>query len=304
MKAKELGALFALAALWGASFLFMRIAAPLIGPLLTIQGRVTIGALVLFPIVWMTKTSLEVSGRWKQFVVLGALNSAIPFSLFAVATLHVNASMAAILNSLAPLFAALILWIWKKERLSPRKWAGILMGIAGVVLLAGWSPVSLTWEVLISIGLCVIATICYGIAGIYAKDTFAGVPPLSVTVGQLFGASLFLSPFTLWDLSSSATVSVSPVALWSVLGLAVLCTSVAYLFYFYLIERAGPAKALSVTFLIPLFGIVWGAIFLQEKITGGMILGLVVILGSIFLISDLPLPSVQKKHVAGAGSDC
>lgn len=294
MNTKDIGALFALAALWGASFLFIRIASPAIGPLLTIQGRVSIAAIALLIYMLMIGQSTQFKKRWKQYLIIGALNAAIPFTLIAFAALHLNASMSAIINSMTPLFTALVVWGWMKEKMNKKKWLGILTGISGVIILVGWSPIPLTSEVVMAIILSVLSTVAYSFAGVYAKQNFSGVPPLSVAYGQQLGAALLLIPFTLFNLPES-TSDISPIAAFSVLGLALLCTAVAYLLYFYLIESVGPTKTLSVTFLIPLFGMVWGAVFLNEQVTAGMLIGLIVILSSIFLILDIQILRVAKK---------
>jgi drug/metabolite transporter (DMT)-like permease len=288
MKLKETGALFALAALWGASFLFIKIAAPVIGPLVTIQGRVTIAGVALFIFVLGTGRRADLKKWWKQYLILGALNAAIPFTLIASAELRLNASMAGILNSLTPLFTALIAWGYMKEKLTIKKWTGIVTGIVGVAILVGWSPLPLTKEVLVSICLSVLSTISYGFAGVYAKKAFSGVAPLSLATGQQLGAAVILLPFTVFNLPSS-TASFSSHVILSVAGLAIFCTAIAYQFYFYLIANVGPTKTLSVTFLIPFFSMLWGIVFLNEKITFGMVIGLIVILGSVLFISDIPL---------------
>ncbi|MGC5326153.1 DMT family transporter [Brevibacillus sp. SYSU BS000544] len=300
MKSKDVLALFGLAALWGASFLFIRIASPVIGPFLTIQGRVSIAGFVLLLIIWMTKQSAGFRARWKQYLIIGALNAAIPFTLIAFAALHLNASLSAILNSMTPLFTALVAWLWLKERLTPRKWIGIALGMIGVIVLVGWSRVPFTQEVFLSIGLCTLSTISYSFAGVYAKKAFVGVPALSVAMGQQMGAAALLFPLTIMFLPAAAA-PVPSLVIYSVLGLALLCTAIAYLLYFYLIANVGPTKTLSVTFLIPLFGMLWGVIFLQEPITSGMIAGLAIILCSILFISDIPLhlERSERQKVAG-----
>lgn len=204
--------------------------------------------------------------------------------------------MSAILNSLTPLFTALVVWGWMKETLSIQKWFGIVVGIIGVGILVGWSSLPFTSKTIIAIGLSILSTISYGFAGVYAKKTFAGVPPLALATGQQAGAAVILLPFTFMHLPNS-TDSISTVVVLSVVGLALFCTAIAYLLYFYLIESVGPTKTLSVTFLIPVFGIIWGMIFLHEKLTNGMIIGLTIILSSVFLISDvqLKMPTLGKK---------
>lgn len=293
MKIKDVFALIGLAALWGASFLFIRIAAPVFGPVMTIEGRVTIAALALIMFFVITKKTFDFNKWWKQYLIIGALNAAIPFTLIATSALHLTASISSILNSLTPLFTALIVWGWMKETLSTRKWIGILVGVVGVILLVGWSTIPFTKESIIAIGLAVLSTISYGIAGVYAKKTFTGVTPLSLAAGQQIGAAILLLPFTFFNIPNS-TSSFSIIPVLAVVALALFCTAIAYLLYFYLIENVGPTKTLSVTFLIPVFGIIWGVLILNEKITIGMIAGFIVILGGVFLISDIRLPSKTK----------
>jgi drug/metabolite transporter (DMT)-like permease len=294
MKFIDIGALFGLAALWGASFLFIRIASPVFGPFLTIQGRVTIAAAALLIFLLITRKPLHLKQKWRQYLLIGALNAAIPFTLIATAALYLPASMSAILNSLTPLFTAIVIWGWMKEKLSARKWLGTVVGVIGVVTLVGWSHLPITKEIIFAIVLSIISTISYGFAGVYAKKNFAGVPVLSLAVGQQLGAAILLLPFTLTQLPYS-TSQVSGVAVYAVMALALFCTAIAYLLYFYLINSVGPTKTLSVTFLIPVFGIIWGYFFLQEEITIGMLIGLVVILGSVYLISDVQIKTFKVK---------
>jgi drug/metabolite transporter (DMT)-like permease len=294
MKTKDIAALFGLAALWGASFLFIRIASPAIGPFPTIQGRLTIAAVALLIYIYMIGKSTGWGQLWKQYLIIGALNAAIPFTLIATASLHLNASMLAIINSMTPLFTALVVWGWMKEKLSTRKWIGISVGIIGVAILVGWSPIPFTSEVIIAILLSILSTVSYGFAGVYAKKSFGGVPPLSVAFGQQMGATLLLIPFTLFNIPKTTSV-ITPIVALSVVGVALFCTAIGYLLYFYLIASVGPTKTLSVTFMIPMFGMIWGVVFLNEQITLGMIVGLLVILSSIFLISDIKNNQIKKK---------
>jgi drug/metabolite transporter (DMT)-like permease len=296
MNTKEISALFLLAALWGASFLFMRIASPVIGPVLTIELRVLIAGLVLLLYVWMFKKSIELKAYWKQYLIVGALNAAIPFTLIAAATLHLPASVAAILNSTTPLFTALVSRWFLHEPLYAKKWIGIGLGIVGVFALVGWSPVPLSMQTVFSALLSILAAFSYGCGGVYAKKAFTGVSSLSLSIGQQLGAAFVLIPLTVFYIP---TKPVSPVVVYSVLGLAVFCTAIAYLFYFYLLANAGPTKTLSVTFLVPVFGVIWGMIFLHEKITIGMLGGLAIILTSIFLLSDVKITVKRQEYIKG-----
>lgn len=296
MKMKDMGAMLGLAALWGASFLFIRIASPAVGPLFTIQGRVTMAGMALLLFIWLTKRSTHVRKWWKQYLIIGTLNAAIPFTFIATAELHLNAAMGSILNSLTPLCTALVAWGWMKEGFTVRKWIGMGTGMVGVIILVGWSPIPFTKDVFLAICLSILSTVSYGFAGVYAKKTFTGVSPLSLAAGQQIGAAVVLLPFTL-VFAPASHVNVSSIVIVSILGLALLCTSVAYLLYFSLIESVGPTKTLSVTFLVPVFGIMWGVLFLHETLSLSMIAGLLFILGSVFLISDISVkPAVQKRQ--------
>ncbi|MFD2618106.1 DMT family transporter [Terrilactibacillus laevilacticus] len=297
MKIRDLCAMFGLAALWGASFLFMRIAAPVLGPILTIESRVSIAAIALIIYIIFIHHSIQLKKWWKEYLIIGTLNAALPFTLIATAELHLNASMSSILNSLTPLCTALVVWIWLKEKLTLKKWSGIFVGIIGVIILVGFSPIEFTKINILSIGLSVLSTVCYGISGVYAKKTFTHVPPLSLAIGQQLGAAIVMIPFSLIFVPES-TRAISTVIVFSIIGLAIFCTSIAYLLYFYLLNRVGPTNTLSVTFLIPVFGMIWGSLFLHEIITLNMIIGLLIILASILLIYEVPLKITRtQKHI-------
>ncbi|WP_043931743.1 DMT family transporter [Bacillus sp. EB01] len=286
MNTKDIGVLFALAALFGSSFLFVRIASPVIGPYLTSQGRVSFGAMALLILVFIIGKPTHFKQRWKQYLIIGALNSAIPFTLVSLASLHLNASLLAIINSMTPFFTALVAWAWMKEQLTPKKLIGIFLGIIGVTITVGWSPVQLTFDVIIASLCSLFSTVAYGFGGVYAKKTFRNSTPLPIAFGQLVGATLLLFPLTAATLPDTFP-AISPVVASSLIGLGVFSTALGYLLYYYLIASVGPTKTVTVTFLIPLFGMVWGVIFLKEQITSGMIVGLFIILSSLFLISDI-----------------
>ncbi|RHW42821.1 DMT family transporter [Neobacillus notoginsengisoli] len=286
MKLKELAVLFTLAALFGSSFLFVRIASPAIGPFLTSQGRVTFGALGLLAIVLLFRKSVDFRLRWKQYFIIGALNSAIPFTLVSLAAIHLNASLLAIINAMVPFFTAIAVWAWLKEKLVFAKGLGIVLGLIGVVITVGWSPVEPSLEVFLASLCSLLSTVSYAFGGVYAKKTFRNCSPLAVTTGQLVGATLLLIPITLVGFPEQ-TLNITPAVLPAVLGVALFSTALGYLLYYYLIEHVGPTKTVTVTFLIPPFGMIWGAIFLDEQITPGMIAGLLIILGSLALITGI-----------------
>lgn len=266
-----------LAALWGASFLFMRQAAVAFGPLATAGLRVAVASVVLLPI-------LIASGHWRalrnhagRILFVGLLNAGIPFGLFAYAVLSISTGLTAILNATVPLFGALVAWVWLGER--PGRWRalGLALGFLGVVLLS-WNKASFTpggtgWAVLA----CLAATTLYAIAASYTKRYLMGIPPMATATGSQFGATLGLLLPTWWSWPAQP----APLSAWAaVLAAGVLCTALAYLLYFRLIEAAGPAKTLTVTFLIPVFAVAYGALLLGEAITPWMVgCGAVILVG-------------------------
>ena len=275
MKVRDLLDFTLLAALWGASFLFTRIAAPAFGPLAIADLRTAIAALVLLSLlIWRGGVS-ELAPNALRFVLLGAFNSAIPFTLFAYAAPSITAGLASILNATVPLFGALVAWLWLRERLTPVQWFGLAIGFAGVLWLsagsASFKPGGSGWA--ITAGL--LASVSYAISGSLVKRYFAQVRPLAVATGSQIAASTLLLPITLFYLPPVMPSSLDWLAL---LALGVFCTGLAYALYFRLIARVGPTKTMAVTFLIPAFAILWGVLFLAESVTWVMLSGCAVIL--------------------------
>jgi drug/metabolite transporter (DMT)-like permease len=288
VKALDLAELMALAALWGASFLFMRIAAPEFGPVALTALRVAGATLFLLPLLAWRGQLGALRAHGKAIGVVGLVNSALPFALFTLAALALNAGLSSILNSTAPLWGALIAWLWLGERLTPSRVAGLAVGFVGVLFLA-WDKASLQpgehgVSAGLAIGACLLATLCYGFAAHYTRRALQGVSPLAVAAGSQLAATLVLAlpAATAWP----ARVP-SAAAWWALGALALLCTGVAYLLYFRLIARIGASRAISVTFLIPVFGVLWGALFLGESVTGTMLLGCAVILLGTALVTGV-----------------
>jgi drug/metabolite transporter (DMT)-like permease len=275
MRSRDFTDLVLLAALWGGSFLFTRMAVPAFGPFALAEIRVAIAALMLLPLLAWRSGIAELSARPAQFVLLGAINTALPFALFAYAALSITAGMASILNATVPLFGALVARVWLRDRLLPLQWLGLVVGMAGVWWLsanqASFSVGGSNWA--IAAGLA--ASLSYAVSASLVKRRFSGVPSLAVAAGSQLTAALLLAPFAFayWPLEPISTGD------WAAaIALGVLCTGLAYLLYFRLIERAGPARALTVTYLIPGFAMLWGALFLDERITPAMLAGCAVIL--------------------------
>lgn len=276
-----------LAALWGASFLFMRLGAAEFGALPTAGLRVALAALFLLPLFLIKGVWADFRKRAQLILFVGLLNSGIPFALFSYAVLHIPTGLTSILNATVPLSGALVAWLWLKDRPGGSRMLGLAIGFAGVTLLViGKSGFSATGVVsdgpvahtLIAMGACLLATLFYGIAASFTKRYLTGAHPLATATGSQIGAALGLAIPTvlLWP---SQPVSASA---WSaVAAVALLCTAIAYILFFHLIEKAGPSRALTVTFLVPVFALVYGAVFLGEIITPWMIgCGLVIVCGT------------------------
>lgn len=273
-----------LAAIWGSSFLFTRIAAVEFGVMPTAFLRVLIAALFLMPfLMW--------SGHWPAFkkragpiMFVGMLNSGIPFALYSYAVMSITTGLSAILNATVPLFGAIVAWLWLKDKPTNSRIMGLVIGFIGVALLAGdqasFKPGGSGWAILA----CLVATTCYAISASYTRKYLMGVPPMATSTGSMIGAALGLSVPALLSWPSS----VPSLQAWgSVLFVAILCTGVAYVLYFRLIEAAGPSKTLTVTFMIPVFAIVYGVLFLGEELTLWMIVCACVIICGTALATGL-----------------
>lgn len=283
MNAKDGAALLILSAIWGGAFLFIRIAAPVLGPVALVELRVGIAGIVLLLYVLATRKRLGLA-RWRQYLMVGILNSAIPFVLISTAELHLTAGLAAILNATSPLFGAIVAALWIKEALTARKVVGLLLGLAGVAVLVGWSPIPFSAIIALSIAASLTAAFFYGLAGVYTKVNTQGASPLALATCSQVGAALFLAPFTL--AAPPRHTPAFPVIL-AVLTLGILCTAVAYLLYFRLIANIGPTRALTVTFLVPFFGVFWGIVFLREPLTWSTILGFAIILSGTGFVTGI-----------------
>ena len=280
MSPADLARLLALAALWGGSFAFIRVAAPVVGPLWLAESRVALAFVVLLLLALSRGEVPALRERWRDFMVIGVVNSALPFALFCFAGQYIAASTAAILNATSPFFGALAAALWIKEPLPLPKLLGMALGLAGVVLLVGWRAEPMTGLALAAVFECLAASLCYGIASVYAKVRMTGVPSFSTALFSQLAAAIVLAPalpFAPMQGPMTATVAAN------VLALAVGSTAIAYLLYFKLIANIGPARALSVTFLIPLFGVLWGYLFLDEPLTVNMLMGGSLILGGTWL---------------------
>jgi drug/metabolite transporter (DMT)-like permease len=290
-----------LAALWGASFLFMHLGAAEFGALPTAGLRVSLAALFLLPVFLVKGVWASFKDRAGKILLVGLLNSALPFMLFSYAVLHIATGLTAILNATVPLSGALVAWFWLKDKPDGSRILGLVIGFLGVALLVlGKSGFDVPFSgnsgsagsTLIAMGACLLATLCYGLAASFTKRYLAGAQPLATAAGSQIGASLALALPMIWLWPAQ---SVSQTAWLAVAAVALLCTSVAYILFFHLIERTGPAKALTVTFLVPVFAMLYGAVFLNESITAWtMGCGVVILAGTALSTGMLRLKALLK----------
>lgn len=259
-----------LAAIWGASFLFMRVGSPEFGPVLFMALRTLIASLFLLPLVFLHKQHTSFSGNWRKIFIGSIFNTSIPFVLFGYATLQLSAGVTSILNATTPMFAAMVAFFWFKDKLNKASILGLIVGFFGVYLLM-FDKISASNNAIILPTIAVlIATLCYGIGANYTKHYLADIKPLTLAAGSQITASIVLLPIALFFLPEHLP---SIEAINAVILLGILCTGIAYVLFFRLIANLGPAKAVSVTYLIPAFGLFWGYLFLHEQITPWIIIG-------------------------------
>ena len=273
-----------LAAIWGASFLFMRTTSAEFGPVLLITLRTGIAALVLLPVLLAKRQLNTVVKNWRIISVIGLTNTAIPFCLFSYSTLYLGAGYASVLNATAPMFGALIAFYWLRDRLLRIAVVGLVIGFVGVVVLSLSRQHSGTATAWLPILAALAATSLYGLAACVAKRYLQGVNALAITTGSQVVAAITLAPLSLFFWPDEMPSSDS---WWQVVALGVLCTALAYILYFRLIANIGSAKAITVAYLVPVFGVLWGIIFLAERLNLGMWIGASLILLGVALTSGL-----------------
>jgi len=278
-----------LSALWGASFLFMQLGAAEFGALPTAGVRVVVASVFLLPLLLMRGLWAALVRHRGKLFFLGMLNSGLPFASISFALLSISTGLSSLLNATVPLFGALVAWVWLKDRPHGLKIVGLLIGFVGVAMLA-WGKASFKpdayglssgWAVVA----CLFACLCYGISASFTRRYLSGVPSLVIATGSQMGAALGLLVPTLWLWPAQNPGAQAWLAL---LAVGVLCTGIAYVLFFRLIEKIGAAGSLTVTFLIPVFAVIYGAIFLGESVTLWMLLCAAIILCGTALSVDLP----------------
>ena len=284
MRGADLVRLVALAAMWGASYLFMRYAVPSFGPVPLIELRVVVAGVALLLFLKATGGVVGWRKHWRAFLFVGAVGLAAPFVLIAKALATIDASTAAILNALSPLFATLVAAVWIRDPITPTKMTGIALCLAGTAVLVGWTPRPMTGAELLAAGMSIAATALYGYTIVFTKVHLKDASPIGNSVGTLLMAAIALAPFVPFAHGEAA---ITPLAWAAALGLAIVSTTFAFILYYRLIADVGPVKAITVTLLVPIFGMLWGVIFLGEPLTAGRVAGCAIILAGCSLILGL-----------------
>jgi drug/metabolite transporter (DMT)-like permease len=281
--------LFVLAAIWGASFIFMRLLVGELGPFVTALLRTMIAGVVLVAAFSALRLNMDWRRNLRHYLIVGAVNSALPFVLFSYAALHIPAAVSSVANALTPVWGAVFAALLLREPLTRRKAVGLSLGVAGVALIAfrgGAGGITSMETTVLPVLACVLASVSYGFSGSYIKRWASHIPSRAMTAASLLCAGLLLMPLALLNPPPAQEISAG---IWLLAAaFSLLCSAVAYLIYFRLIATAGVTRTLSVTLLIPVFAFFWGYLFLDE------VIGLVVIAGAVLVIAGTTI-------IAGSG---
>jgi drug/metabolite transporter (DMT)-like permease len=298
MHTRDLAWLVTIGAIWGISFLFIRVAAPEFGAVALIEVRVVLAGLVLLPIALYRGELAEIKHHWRPIVWMGILHYAVPFTLFAWSMLTLTGGYTSIINACSPLFATIVAWLWLGKRPQRGEFIGMVVALIGVVLLV-WNSLALgdgptALAILAAFG----GAACYGLAAVLARKSLSGVKPTAVSAGSMIAAATLLLPATFWLWPEPAPSA----AAWSVAAaLGVFCTALAFVLYFRLIANVGPTRAITVTFLVPVFAVVFGAILIGEAISFSMIVGgLVILFGTSIALGLVNLEGLANRREQGA----
>jgi drug/metabolite transporter (DMT)-like permease len=273
-----------LAAIWGSSFIFMKIGGAEFGPVLFMAIRTLVASLFLLPLIFIYKQHKNLQGYRTKIFVMSLFSTTIPFVLFGWATLTLSAGITSVLNATTPMFGAIVAFLWLKDKLSTSAFIGLFVGFIGVYFLMFDKLTGQSNNIILPTLAVMLASFCYGVSANFTKRYLNGVKPLVLATGSQLSATAVLLPLSLFFLPNKVP---SHDAFLSVILLGVICTGFAYLLFFRLITTLGPTKAISVTYLIPAFGLFWGVVFLNEVISSWMIFGCCLILTGVALTTGL-----------------
>jgi len=280
MRRADATRLVLLAALWGASFLFMRIVAPVLGPLITADARILLAAAALAIFYRIVRFDSRWRQWWPEYAIVGSMNTALPFLLYAYAAVHVPAGLSAVLNATAPMWGALLAAALLGEPLRLKRSVGLVLGVVGVALVTRPEP-GIDYPPL-AVAAALGGALCYAVAGVYLKRRAQGAPSRGLALGTQLAAGIMIAPFAAF---SAPLGAVTPGVIAALVAMALLSGALAYVLYFRLIADVGPIRSLTVTYLIPVFGVLFGALFLGESITAWTLAGgTLVILGTVFVL--------------------
>lgn len=284
MRPIDFAGVVALGALWGASFLFMRVASPEFNPIPLADLRVIIGGLLLLAVALPAGIRLDFRSRWRQYLVLGTMNTAVPYTMISAAATQLPASLSSILIATTPVFAAIVGWLWLSDPLTGQQVAGVVLGLAGVALLVGWTPLDLSVPVILSIAGVIGAALCYGFCSHYSVRALRSGAGMEIPIMQQLTAAAILLPFSLATVPETRP---SGEAILSVVALGLFTTGIAVLLFFRLIRRVGSFRTNIATYFTPAFGILWGALLLDEELSAGTFIGFAIILTSALMMSNI-----------------
>lgn len=288
MRSADLARLVALAIIWSASFVFIRVLAPPLGPVWTATLRVLVAGVAL--VGWFVATGVDAGVRrhWRAYLFVGLVNSAAPFLLFSWAALTLPASYLVILNAASPMFTAIAAATWLGERLSGAKLAGLATGAAGVALVSRAGPLEPTPAVVTAVAASLAGALCYALAGVWLKRRGTMLKPMAIAGWSQLGAAALLLPVAV---ATPMPGPVTPAVVANLLALALVCSGIAYLLYYRLIRDIGPTRAMTVTFLMPALGMLWGVLFLGETVNATMLAGAALVVGGTAVVLRPPRPA-------------
>lgn len=292
MNTASLVRLLLLGMIWGASFLFQRITVPATGAAFTAATRLALAALMLLSLLMVLRKPLRIAERWRPYLVLGVFNSALPFLCFASAARLLPSGYLAVINATVPLFTVLLVWLMTRSRPSPSKLAGVVVGLTGVAVLARFGPLAVDVHTLMGLGLALLAVIFYAGSAWYVRGLAGGDDPLVLAGCSVIAAALVMAPLGLANLPA---LPLKGSVVMSLAALGLVCTGLAYLLYFRLLSDVGSEKAVTNTFLVPVFAQAWGALFLGEHLTAAGVGGCALVLLAVALVFEL----FTRRH-AGA----
>ncbi|HEX8541115.1 MAG TPA: DMT family transporter [Pseudomonas sp.] len=300
MKPADIIRLIALAAIWGASFLFMRIIAPVLGTVPTAFFRVSIAAVGLLVILWLMRIDWDFRGKLKTCMMLGVINSGLPATMYSVAAQVMPAGYSSIFNATTPLMGVLVGGLFFSEKLSTVKIIGVFLGLVGVGILTRAGPVAFNLELLTGALACLLATTCYAFAGFLTRrwlDQQGGLDSRLSALGSMLGATLLLLPLFGYRVITDPPANWGGISVWaSLLGLGLICTAFAYILYFRLMSSIGPLSSMTVTFMIPPFGVLWGALLLDEPLSMAHLYGGALIAVALWLVLRPAAVASAKAH--------